>query len=125
MHEVFDPATLTWSTRAALPTPRGGFAAAVLNGRILIIGGEGANNTPGVFAENEEYDPVTDTWRTLSPMTTPRHSIQAGVIDGALRCFNTGGVDWLGRSMRKTVSVPRGKVQALWIGVDVLRVTSR
>jgi len=37
----------------------------------------------------------------------------------ALRCFNTGGTDWLGRAMTKQVDVPRGKVQALWIGLDV------
>ena len=37
----------------------------------------------------------------------------------ALRCFNTGGTDWLGRPMRKQVDVAKGKVQALWCGVDV------
>ena len=37
----------------------------------------------------------------------------------ALRCFNTGGRDWLGRPMKKTVGVATGGVQALWIGVDV------
>ena len=37
----------------------------------------------------------------------------------ALRCFNTGGTDWLGRPIVKQVAVPKGKVQALWIGVDV------
>ncbi len=37
----------------------------------------------------------------------------------ALRCFNTGGRDWTGRSFKKTVSVALGKVQALWLGVQV------
>jgi len=37
----------------------------------------------------------------------------------AARCFNLGGTDWLGRSFRKRVDVPRGKVQALWLGVAV------
>ena len=36
-----------------------------------------------------------------------------------LRCFNTGGTDWLGRPMANQVTVPKGKVQALWTGVDV------
>jgi N-acetylneuraminic acid mutarotase len=84
VHEVFDPATQTWATRASLPTARAGFATAVLNGKILVMGGEGAANAAGVFAANEEYDPATDTWRTLSPMTSPRHSAQAGVISGVV-----------------------------------------
>ena len=36
-----------------------------------------------------------------------------------IRCLNTGGNDWLGRPFDKSVSVPLGKVQALWFGVDV------
>ncbi|MCH5376458.1 MAG: DUF6067 family protein, partial [Planctomycetes bacterium] len=39
--------------------------------------------------------------------------------DLPIRCINTGGRDWLGRPFGKTVSVPMGKVQALWFGVDV------
>ncbi len=35
------------------------------------------------------------------------------------RCINLGGTDWLGREMRKTVTVAKGKVQALWIGVQI------
>ncbi len=35
------------------------------------------------------------------------------------RCFNLGGIDWLGRAFTKTVSVEEGKVQALWCGVDI------
>ena len=37
----------------------------------------------------------------------------------SMRCFNLGGTDWTGRPLRKTVLVPKGKVQALWCGVDV------
>lgn len=38
-----------------------------------------------------------------------------------LKCFNTGGVNWDGRPLQKMIRVPRGRVQALWIGVDVPR----
>lgn len=37
----------------------------------------------------------------------------------AMRCFNMGGKDWLGRSFSKKVSVKKNEIQALWIGVDV------
>ena len=33
--------------------------------------------------------------------------------------FNTGGIDWKGKPFSKTCYVHKGKVQALWIGVDV------
>jgi hypothetical protein len=37
----------------------------------------------------------------------------------ALRCINTGGTDWNGEALLKTVAVEAGKVQALWCGVQV------
>lgn len=43
----------------------------------------------------------------------------ATIAAGALRCFNTGGVDWLGHPLRKRVDVAQGQVQALWCGVQV------
>jgi len=35
------------------------------------------------------------------------------------RCINLGGTDWLGRPFRKELSVPKGRVQPLWIGVQI------
>jgi len=47
-------------------------------------------------------------------------SEQGGIIPAtALRCFNLGGTDWLGRPMKKTFAVGKGLVRPLWIGVDV------
>ena len=47
---------------------------------------------------------------------------QGGVIPAArLNCINFGGVDYLGEPFQKRVSVPQGKVQALWCGIDVPR----
>ena len=34
-------------------------------------------------------------------------------------CLDTGGVDWLGRRFSKRVDVPRGKIAALWCGVQL------
>ena len=36
----FDPAANSWSQRASIPTPRIGAAAAVLGGRIHVLGGD-------------------------------------------------------------------------------------
>jgi N-acetylneuraminic acid mutarotase len=72
----------TWNTlNTTLPTPRGGFATAVLGNEILIIGGEGGGQT---FDTVEAYDPAANTWRTLAPLPTARHGIQAAVCDGGV-----------------------------------------
>jgi hypothetical protein len=44
-----------------------------------------------------------------------------GDIAKWLRCFNTGGTNWDGQPFHKTLNVPRDRVQALWLGVDVPR----
>jgi len=36
------------------------------------------------------------------------------------RCFNKGGIDWLGRPIHKTISIEAGKVGALWFGMQIL-----
>ena len=37
----------------------------------------------------------------------------------AFTSFNTGGVDWQGRAFQRRVTVPQGRIQALWLGVMV------
>jgi len=41
------------------------------------------------------------------------------IPSSAFRCISTGGVDWDGKPLLKTVTVPKGKIQALWCGVQV------
>ena len=65
--EVYNPATDSWETKAAMPTPRDALQANVLNGIIYCIGGTAINGATGV---NEVYDPISDTWTTKSPMPT-------------------------------------------------------
>lgn len=46
---------------------------------------------------------------------------EAGVsiLASALRCVNTGGIDWNGEPLQKVCAVDKGKIQALWCGVQV------
>jgi hypothetical protein len=37
----------------------------------------------------------------------------------ASRCFNTGGIDWTGKTFAKACPVVEGKIQALWCGVQI------
>jgi len=45
----------------------------------------------------------------------------AAIPASAMRCFNLGGTDWLGRHFSKNVAIAQGKVGALWFGVQIPR----
>jgi N-acetylneuraminic acid mutarotase len=65
--DVYNPATNTWESRATLPNIWGGMAAAVLNGKLLLVGGYGwASDSP--LTNVEAYDPVTNTWMAKAPL---------------------------------------------------------
>lgn len=74
----YDPQEDRWSEGTPMPTPRGALALAVVNGRILAIGGyNGDINVPAV----EEYDPQADRWATKAPLPDPRDHL-AAATDG-------------------------------------------
>jgi N-acetylneuraminic acid mutarotase len=79
MHDIYDPATNSWTVGPPLPTPRSGLAYTLYQGLILVLGGELAPNT---FAENEAYDPKTKSWKTLAPMPAGRHGTAAATTGG-------------------------------------------
>jgi N-acetylneuraminic acid mutarotase len=76
-NEAYDPSTNRWHTRKPLPTPRSGIAAAVLDGKIFVFGGEAPS---GTFKQVEGYDPQADTWSTYAPMPTARHGLGAVTV---------------------------------------------
>jgi glucose/arabinose dehydrogenase/N-acetylneuraminic acid mutarotase len=91
--EMFDPAVGSWAARAPMPTGRRTGVAGIINGRVLVMGGE-VTATGGTFVANEEYNPATNTWRTLAPMPIGRHGAAAGVINGVMHVVaggSTGG----------------------------------
>lgn len=79
--DVLDVATGEWTTTARMPTPRAGIAAAVVGGRILVVGGETTTHT---FDQTEAFDPALGSWSTLAPLPGGRHGAGAAVVDGAL-----------------------------------------
>jgi len=44
---------------------------------------------------------------------------EARIPAEAFRCFNTGGIDWTRKPFQKVCTVEKGKVRALWCGVQV------
>jgi N-acetylneuraminic acid mutarotase len=74
-----------WVAQAPMPTARGGTACGVIDGRIIVAGGEGnPDAASGVFPQVESYDPGADAWTPLTPMPTPRHGMGAAAWDGTL-----------------------------------------
>jgi hypothetical protein len=55
----------SWEQMASMPTDRGGFGVATVNGKIYAVGG--AKNLVTIFS-NEVYDPATNTWATKKPL---------------------------------------------------------
>lgn len=67
----------------------------------------------GAYAATEPVEDLVVTFANLC-------SRRAGVIPGsAFRCFNLGGTDGLGRAFSRALTVPRGRIQALWRGVQI------
>jgi large repetitive protein len=84
--DVYDLRGGTWSTLPTttnLPTARAGSATAVLEGRLLVLGGESGSQEPA-HAEVEALDPRTGRWTSLAPMVQGRHGTQVVVHEGRL-----------------------------------------
>ena len=88
--------------------PRGSFTVDTCRGEFLAF-------QIGLYAAREAAEELAAEFGDLTS------GAGATIPAGAIRCPNLGGVDWLGRPLRKTVNVARGKVQALWFGVAVPR----
>lgn len=93
-HEVFDPATGTWSAAAPMLRPRSGLNAVVANGCLHAWGGESA---AGMFPDHDVYDPGSDSWTRLSDLPIPVHGVVgAAFVDELI--FAPGGGTQVGGS---------------------------
>ncbi len=74
----------------------------------------------GHAERNEFYVFQIGVWAARSDLNEVEVEF-TGDIASWFNCFNTGGTNWDGKPFYRIVDVPQGKVQALWIGVDVPR----
>ncbi len=78
--DIYDIAGDSWSQGADMPSPgTGGYGSVAIDGRILVIGGQGGTSNILIFGDVREYDPVRNSWRILTSMITPRHGVGAAV----------------------------------------------
>lgn len=93
--DIYDFSTGKWETKAEIPTPRAGTAAAIYNGQPVILGGESNSQEPA-HNEVELFDLTSGTWKSLPNMNTGRHGTQAvfhnnNIIIGAGSANRGGG----------------------------------
>jgi N-acetylneuraminic acid mutarotase len=76
--------------------------AAVLDGRIYVLGGlvPGLGGA-GATATAEVYDPTSDRWAAIADMPAPRHHLMAAAVDGYV--YAIGGFDETGFNPVDTV----------------------
>lgn len=91
----YDPRNDSWKALAPMSRKRGAAAAAVVGGKVYVIGG--ASMHPGSketaihparphrsVDTNEVYDPATNTWETRQTMPTARNHAFIGVVNNKI-----------------------------------------
>ena len=100
-NEVYDPANDSWSQAAPVPSPISGYASAVWDNRIYIIGGfdacEYGGMSPAVYScvnLVQIFDPSTNQWGQGTPMPIAMMSMAAAATTGIYapqRIYVVGG----------------------------------
>ncbi|MBI1262271.1 MAG: hypothetical protein GC184_11155 [Rhizobiales bacterium] len=78
--DVLDTGNGNWRSAAAMPAPREGHVAALVNGVIHVTGGE-TLSPPKTYADHFALDVKTGSWSRLDPMPVPRHGSVAAADD--------------------------------------------
>lgn len=77
-----------WQELARLRRPRAAGGAAVVDDKIVVVGGQGPD---GLIAQTEVYDGASRSWRDGSPIPTPREHLGAAADDRFV--YAVGGRD--------------------------------
>ena len=78
---VYDVEAGSWSEAAPLPEARGGHAAAVVDGKIHVVGG---GNSVSTLDLHSVYDPASNSWSEAAPLPRAKGSPAAVVHEGKL-----------------------------------------
>jgi non-specific serine/threonine protein kinase len=84
--ERYDPAADTWQKLPDMPTARGGLGATVVNGRLVVVGGEAPE---AAFQAVEAYDISAQSWAPLTSLLSPTHGM--GVVGIGKSVYIVGG----------------------------------
>ena len=93
--EVYDPDTNTWTTNTSMPIPAFGYASAVVNDKIYVIGGTQLSGLTAIRS-NQVYDVKNDTWSSQTNLPIAVSHAAACITSGATaprRIYVVGGFD--------------------------------
>jgi N-acetylneuraminic acid mutarotase len=97
VNEILDTAANTWSSASPMLTARNHHGAALIDGKIYVVGGRiGSTFIIGLsnnVSTNEAYDVASNTWSAVLGMPTPRSGIGVAVLNG--RMHVVGGEAYL------------------------------
>lgn len=87
-HEVYDPATRSWTTAAPMLRGRSGMNGVVARGCFHVWGGEAPT---GMTPDHDYYDPRTNQWASLPAMPIPIHGVVGSAYVNGLIWVAGGG----------------------------------
>jgi N-acetylneuraminic acid mutarotase len=91
--EMYDPILDSWEVKASMAIERVNFAACILNGKILAIGGS-RGFYPANIESIEEYDPGSDTWTHRTNMPRARSGPAASLVNDKIYIIGGGDADY-------------------------------
>ncbi len=96
-NEVYDTTTNTWTSARPMLTARNHHGAALIGGKIYVVGGRvGSTFIIGLstnVSTNEAYDVASDTWSSVFGVPTARSGVGVAVLNGRMHVL--GGEAYL------------------------------
>ena len=87
--KCFDPATGAWEAVAPMASAREDFGAAMVGGKVYMMGGKDGNG--GMLGSVECFDQATGAWEVVASMVSARDGCSAAIVGG--KAYVMGGKD--------------------------------
>ena len=81
---AFHTGTKVWTKVKSYPLTTGKSCAAVMGGKLWVVGGQNPINSSTVIADMYMYDPTSDNWTKKTAMPTKRADIGCAAVSGKL-----------------------------------------
>jgi hypothetical protein len=102
---TYAPASDTWTAGSPLDVARGGLAATVLQGHILVASGEVIISGRETLDSGELFDPASGAWHLAPPLPVTLHGVPAVAVDDTVCVL--GGPDRAAAENRGRVLIYR------------------
>ncbi len=86
--ERYDPGADRWTKLPSMPTPSGSLGAAIVDRRLVAVGGETPTSVIDVV---QSYDIATEEWSKLPSLLEPRHGLAVVAIGNTLYALGGAG----------------------------------